>query len=51
MIRKDSSVLVPYGLETHSLDLEVDEEMAVLAELFMIHQTMDQVSWGRGNFR
>ena len=44
MIRADSSVLVPYGLETDSMELGLDEDIALLAELLMIHQTMDQVS-------
>ena len=43
MIRDDSSVLVPYGLETDGLDLGLEEDVALLAELLMIHQTMDQV--------
>ena len=43
MIRGDSSVLVPYGLETKGLDVGTDEDVALLAELFMIHQTMEQV--------
>lgn len=43
MIREDSSVLVPYGLKTDGLDLGTDEDVALLAELFMIHQTMEQV--------
>ncbi|CAI8011416.1 Renin receptor [Geodia barretti] len=43
MIRGDSSVLVPYGLETKGLDVGTDEDVALLAELFMIHQTMEQL--------
>ena len=43
MIREDASVLVPYGLKTDGLEIGTDEDVALLAELFMIHQTMDQV--------
>ena len=43
MIREDSSVLVQYGLETDGLEIGIDEDVAVLAELYMIHQTMAQV--------
>ena len=43
MLREDSSVLIPYRLETDGLDLGLDEDASLLAELLMIHQTMDQV--------
>ena len=43
MIREDNSVLVPYGLETDGMDIGTDEDVALLAELYMIHQTMEQV--------
>lgn len=43
-IRDDSSVLVPYGLETDGLDPRLNEDVVLLAELLMIHQTIDQVS-------
>ena len=43
MLREDSSVLVSYGLETDGLDVGSNEDAALLAELLMIHQTMDQV--------
>lgn len=43
MLHDDSSVLVPYGLGTDGMDVGTDEDAALLAELLMIHQTMDQV--------
>lgn len=43
MIRDDISVLVPYGLETDELDVGIEEDVALLAELLMIHLTMEQV--------
>lgn len=42
-IRDDSSVLVPYGLETDDMDVGIKEDVALLAELLMIHQTVEQV--------
>lgn len=43
MLHDDSSVLVPYGLGTDGMDVGTDEDAALLAELLMIHQTMDQL--------
>lgn len=43
MIRDDVSVLVPYGLETDDMDVGMEEDVALLAELLMIHLTMEQV--------
>lgn len=43
IIREDVSVLVPYGLETDDMDVGMEEDVALLAELLMIHLTMEQV--------
>ena len=44
MLRQDSGALVPYGLETDGMDVLVDEDVNLLAELLMILQTADQVT-------
>ena len=43
MLRDDPSVLEQYGLRD-ILDVGVEEDAAFLTEMFMIHQTMDQVN-------
>lgn len=44
IIRDDVSVLIPYGLETDDMDVGIEEDVALLAELLMIHLTMEQVN-------
>jgi renin receptor len=43
LLRKDSSVFDPYGLETDGMDVHIDEDANLLAELLMILQTADQL--------